>query len=192
MLNRTPVPAKKIIPTELVLQQTLSKLVDLEVVVFGFKQAIGYSPSTVFLKYYLHIDRETLISNTGPINNIIPASNKRKTARLKRREYERRRFNDLKVRSWNTSCNGVNIELSTWKINQVNLGPWKGKQESYSNFRPKLGETAVMQTVAGVEMPTLIESELTNILNKYPFVKETYPGVSMLKHDPIPLLWTKH
>ena len=192
LLNRTPVPAKKITPSELVLQQTLRKLVDLEVVVFGFKPAIGSSPSTVYLKYHMFICRTQFISNTGPINNIIQASNNRKSARLKWREYEITKFNQLKVRSWNTSCNGVNIELSTWKINQVNLGPWKGKQESYSNFRPKLGETAVMQTVAGVEMPTLIESELTNILNKYPFVKETYPGVSMLKHDTIPLLWTKH
>lgn len=131
LLNRTPVPAKRITPSELVLQQTLRKLVDLEVVVFGFKPAIGSSPSTVYLKYHMFIRRTQFISNTGPINNIIKASNNRKSARLKWREYERKKFNQGKVRSWNTSCNGVNIELSTWKINQVDLGLWKGKQGTY-------------------------------------------------------------
>lgn len=56
------------------------------------------------------------------------------------------------------------------------------------NIQPKLGENAVIQTVAGIEMLTLNESGLTNILNKYPFIKESYPRLSILEHDPIHLL----
>jgi hypothetical protein len=122
------------------------------------------------------------MSNSGLVNNIIKANNKRKNVRLKWREYERKKVYTQKVRSWKTSCNGVNIELSPLKVEEF----------SYLDFRPKLGENVVIQTGAGVEMPTLIESELANILNKYPFIRKNYPRVSILKHDPIPLLWSKH
>lgn len=43
LLNRTPVPAKKITPTEIVLQQTLRKLVALYVVIFGLEPTIDSS-----------------------------------------------------------------------------------------------------------------------------------------------------
>lgn len=192
LLNRTPVPAKRLIPTETVLQQTLRKLANLEVVVFGFEPAVGSLPPTVYLKYPIEDYRKQIItsngsllasgmSNTGPVNNIIKANNNRKTGRFKWREYERKRFYQAKVRSWKSSCNGVNIELS----------PWGTATGCYFNFRPQLGENAVIQTVAGVEIPTLNESELTNILNRYPFIRENYPRISVLEHDPIPLRWTK-
>lgn len=193
MLNRTPVSVKKITPSELVLQQTLRKLVNLEVVVFGFEPALDSFPPTVYLKYSIEDYRKKIytstgslvsagIGNTGPVNSVIQANNKRKTGRLRWREYERRKLDQLKVRSWKSSCNDVNIELSPLKVDEF----------SYLNFRPELGKNAVIQTVAGVEMPNLIESELANIFNKYPFIREKYPRLSILKHDPIPLLWSKH
>lgn len=151
LLNRTPVPAKKITLTELVLQQTLSKLVNLEVVVFGFEPALDSFPPTVYLKYPIKDYRKIIyistgsfysagIGNTGPLNSVIQANNKRKIGRLKWREYERRKFYQFKVRSWKSSCNGVNIELSPLKVDEF----------SYLDFRPKLGENAVIQTVVGV------------------------------------------
>lgn len=193
LLNRTPVPVKTITPTKTVLQQTLRKLVNLEVVVLRFKPAMDSFPPNVYLKYPIEDYRKKIItpdgylvaagmSNTAPVNNIIQANNKRKTARLKWRKYEKKNFYLFKVRSWKSSCNGVNIELS----------PWKVAENTYFNFCPKLGKNVVIQTVAGVEMPTLNESELANILNKFPFLRENYPRVSILKHDPIPLLWSKH
>lgn len=141
LLNRTPVPAKKITPTELVLQQTLRKLVDLEVVVLGVDPAMGFFPPTLYLKYPIKDYRKQMIyddgmssvsgmSNIGLVNNIIQTNNKRKTARLKWREYENKKISYSKVRSWKTSCNGVNIELS----------PWKAGANSYFCFRPQLGE----------------------------------------------------
>ena len=95
------------------------------------------------------------ISNTGVVSNIIRANNKRKSTNLKWQEYERRKIGQFKVRKWKTSCNGVSI----------NLSPWEVRKGGYLIFSPKVGENAVIQTVAGVEIPTLIESELANILN---------------------------
>lgn len=122
------------------------------------------------------------MSNTGSVNNIIQANNNRKTGRLKWRQYEIKKIYQAKVRSWKSSCNGVKIELS----------PWRTESGGYLNFRIKLGENAVIQTVAGVELPALNQSELANILNKYPFFRENYPRITVLEHDPIPLLWSKH
>lgn len=154
---------------------------------------MGFFPPTLYLKYPIKDYRKQMIyddgmssvsgmSNIGLVNNIIQTNNKRKTARLKWREYENKKISYSKVRSWKTSCNGVNIELS----------PWKAGANSYFCFRPQLGGNVVIQTVAGVEMPTLNESELVNILNNYPFIRNNYPKLSMLEHDPIPLLWSKH
>lgn len=208
LLNRTSVPAKTITPAETVLQQTLRKLAGLNVVVFGIEQAMV--PTTIYLKYPVEIYKKLLINdyginglfeeinqadlvptvrevtqsirNAGLVNSIIQASNKRKSTGLKWREYEREKFYQSKVRSWKTGCNGVNIELS----------PWKFRQSIYINIQPKLGENAVIQTLAGVEIPALNELGLTNILNKYPFIRASYPRVSILEHDPITLLWSKY
>ena len=100
MLNLTSVPAKKITPAEIALQLTLSKLTKLDVVVFGFKPAIDSFPTTVYLKYPMDIYREGIVNNTGPVNTIIQANNKKKATGLKWREYERTRFNQAKLRSW--------------------------------------------------------------------------------------------
>lgn len=104
LLNRTSVPAQKITPAEIVLQPTLSKLAKLDVVVFGFEPAIDSFPTTVYLKYPMHIYRQGYISNTGPVNTIIQANNKRKATGLKWRHYEREKFERLKLRSWQTSA----------------------------------------------------------------------------------------
>lgn len=208
LLNRISVSAKTITPAETVLQQTLRKLAGLNVLVFGIEQAMV--PTTIYLKYPISIYEKILItdygindlfeeasqadlvptvrevtkaiSNTGPVNNIIQANNKRKSTGLKWREYERGKVYQSKVRSWKTGCNGMNIELSPWKVGQT----------SYMDIQPKLGENAVIQTLAGVEIPILNELGLTNILNNHPFIRASYPRVSILEHDPIPLLWSKH
>lgn len=189
LLNRTSVPAKKITPAETALQQTLSKLVALNVVVMGFERALDSSLPIVYLKYPFSILKTTTdasqvksITNTGLVSNVIRANNKRTSTNLKWQEYERRKIGQFKVRKWKTNCNGVS----------VNLSPWEVRKGGYLIFSPKVGENAVIQTVAGVEIPTLIESELANILNRYPFVKENYPRISVLEHDPIPLFWSKH
>lgn len=184
LLNRTPVPAKKITPAEIVLQLTLSKLTKLDVVVFGFESVRDSFPPTVYFKYPIHIYRKGRISNAGPVNTIIQANNKRKTTGLRWSTYEREKFGQSKLRSWKSSCNGVKIELSFWKVMKESFA-------GFLNFRPKVGENTVIQTVAGVEMLALTESELANILNQYPFLRENYPRISALKHDPIPLLWSK-
>jgi len=141
----------------------------------GWETTIDSSPTTVYLKYSVNF------YNHIPATTIIKAINKRKVTGLKWREYEKRRHEGFGVRSWKTGCNGVNIDLSPWKITN----------KHYFNFLPQVGENAIIQTIAGVKMPTLTESELTKILNQYPFVKENYPRISALKHDPIPLLWSK-
>lgn len=182
LLNQTPVPAKTIKPAEIGLQQSLRKMADLDVVVFGLELAIDSNPPTVYLKYPTGIWREKkYISNTGPINYIIQANNNRKYNKLKWREYERKKFYQFKVRSWKTSCNGVYIDLSPWRV---------GK-ETYLNLGLPKKESAAIKTLAGVEMLVLSELELTKILDKYPFIKENYLRVCALKYDPIPLLWSK-
>lgn len=183
LLNQTPVPAKTIIPAETVLQLTLRKLTALDVVVFGFEPATNSKLSTVYLKYQIRIWRgKEHIRNTGAVNNIIQANNKIKNSRLKWREYEKKKFYQSKVRSWKASCNGVQIELS----------PWKSGTETYLNLGYKMKENLVIKTVAGIEILTLNQLGLTKILNEYPFIRENYPKICALEHDPIPLLWSKH
>jgi len=189
LLNRTSVPAKTFTPAETALQQTLCRLVALDVVVMGFERALDSSLPIVYLKYPFRIlksttdvDRLQSISNTGLVSNVIRANNKRSSTNLKWQEYERLKRGQFKVRKWKTGCNGVSIDLS----------PWEARKGVYFGFFPKIGENAVIQTVAGVEIPTLIESELANIFNRYPFARENYPRISILEHDPIPLFWHKH
>lgn len=72
LLNRTPVPAKKNTPAETVLQQTLRKLVALDIVIFGFETAIDSNLPTVYLKYQVDIWRgNEYVSNTSSVNKII-------------------------------------------------------------------------------------------------------------------------
>ena len=182
LLNRTPVPAKTIIPAETVLQLTLRKLASLDVVVFGFEPAMDSFPPTVYLKYSINIYRKTSISNVGSVNKIIQATNKKKSTGLKWREYKSRKYSHYKIRSWKTGCNGVNIDLSIWEL----------QEDGYWLFRLNPGGNTGFQTVAGVEMPTLNESGLASLFNKFSWVREQYPRVLILKHDPIPLLWSKH
>ncbi|MBV9385657.1 MAG: GIY-YIG nuclease family protein [Chroococcidiopsidaceae cyanobacterium CP_BM_ER_R8_30] len=189
LFNRTSVPVKKITPAETALRQTLCKLVALDVVVMGFEQALDSSLPIVHLKYPFSIlKNDTTIgglsskSNTGAVSNVIRANNKRKSTNSKWQEYERRKIGQAKVRKWKTKCNGV----------RINLSPWEASKGVYLYFFPRLGENTIIQTVAGIEIPTLIESELANILNRYPFVKGNYPRISVLEHDPIPLFWSKH
>ncbi|WP_250124936.1 GIY-YIG nuclease family protein [Chroococcidiopsis sp. CCMEE 29] len=181
LLNRTLVPLKTITPSEIVLQTTLRKLSALDVVVFGFEPTMNSNPPTVYLKYPVEIWKgNNFVNNTGPVNKIIQANNKRKSTRLRWHQYEIKKLSLSKVRSWKTSCNGVHIDLS----------PWKSERGYF--FGLKSEENLVIKTVAGVEMPTLNELELTKILEKYCFIRENYPGVCVLEHDPIPLLWSKH
>lgn len=183
LLNKTPVPAKKITPAEIVLQPTLRKLIELDVVVFGFEPAMDSNLPTVYLKYQVDIWRgNESVNNTGSVNRIIQANNKRKSTKLKWRQYEIKKYYQSKVRSWKTSCNGVHIDLSPWRVGR----------ETYLILGSKMKENAVIKILAGVEILTLNELKLTKILNDYPFIRENYPRVCVLEHDPIPLLWSKH
>ncbi len=143
LLNRTSVPAKTVIPAETVLQSAIRRLAALDVVVFGFEPARDSNLPTIYLKYQVKIWKESeYVNNTGPVNNIIQASNKRRATSLKWREYERKKLGLAKVRSWKAGCNGVNLELSPWK---TYLDSRQARLEAYISFQPKLGENAVIQ-----------------------------------------------
>lgn len=162
LLNKTPVPAKKITPSEIVLQKTLSKL-SKYVVILGFDASPASEPPTVYLKYdWLYR------SPVGTIRSIFKADNRKPTG-LRWSEYRRRQYS-----FWKATCNGIAIDVAPW-----------------DDIRD-LREKAVVQKLAGVEMLAIREPEFTNIFNGNTFFKENLPGLSILEHDPIPLLWSKY
>lgn len=154
----------------------------MNVVLFGFEPAWETNLPTVYLKYPIEMLKDSnFINNTGSVNNIIQANNKRKSTRLKWRQYEIRKFYQSKVRSWKTSCNGVQIDLSPWK---------SGRDTYFCGVEPE--GNLVIRTVAGVEMLALNKLGLTKMLEKRPFIRDNHPRVCVLEDDPIPLLWSKH
>lgn len=135
LLNRTPVPPKKITPSEIVLQQTLSKL-SKYVVIFGFDAGQESKITTVYLKYdWLYR------SPVRTIRSIFKADNQKPTG-LRWSEYCRRQHS-----FWKATCNGVAIDVAPWE----NI--WD------------LREKAVAQKLAAVEMLALRDPEFTQIKN---------------------------
>ncbi len=135
LLNQTPVPARKIIPAEVVLQPTLTKL-SKYVVIFGVATAQDSGIPTVYIKYdWLYR------SPIRTIRSIFKADNKKPTG-LRWSEYCRRQYS-----FWKATCNGVAIDIA----------PWDGILY--------LRNKAVIQKLAGVEMLALRDPEFTNIKN---------------------------
>lgn len=163
LLNKTPVPAKKIIPSEIALQQTLSKILKY-VVILGFEPGKNSLPLTVYLKYPVISERR---GRAGTIRSILKLNNKRATG-LKWQEYSRRRFS-----FWKASCNGVVIDVGPCEI-------WPSP------------ECLLVQNLAGIEMLAVREPNFTQILRFTPLLKKNSPGLSVLEYDPVPLLWSKH
>jgi hypothetical protein len=160
ILNQTQVPAKQITPAEVALQTTLTKI-SKYVLIFGIAPAQGNELPIVCLKY-LGWARETSL-----LRRIFQANNRKPTG-LRWSETVRRKYGAW----WNARCNGVALEL----------GPWFSTNGS-------LRESATIQKLAGVEMLAIGESALAQEMLKTPSLKENYPGLKILEHDPIPLIW---
>jgi hypothetical protein len=45
--------------------------------------------------------------------------------------------------------------------------------------------------LAGVEMAALPPSTLAEMIERYPYIIENFPGLQALEADPIPLIWAK-
>ena len=167
LLNGTQVPAKKIIPAEIALQDSLRKLAP-HLIIFGIAPVSeSRKLPTISIRYRILI-RGTRI--TTLLRRTFKASN-HKPSGLRWTQFIRRRDGSW----WRTKCNGVAIEL----------GPWG----SLSSPLSSLIEVAHPCTLAGIEMQALQGSQLEAILAEFPYVAENYPGITALKADPIPLLW---
>lgn len=161
-LNKAPIPAKKIIPSELVLQQTLAKI-SKYVVIVGFDPGRESEIPTVYLKY-----SSLYRSPIGTIRSIFKADNK-KPKGLRWSEYRRRQYS-----FWKATCNGVAIDVA----------PWHDIRD--------LREKAIAQKLAGVEMLAIGNPEFTELVTQNPFLKEKAQGLCIFDRDPLPLLWSTH
>ncbi|ERT07231.1 GIY-YIG catalytic domain protein [Lyngbya aestuarii BL J] len=163
LLNKTPVPAKKIIPSEIALQKTLIKLSKLNVIILGIASPDNSSQPTVYLKYPV-LGRRGL---SGTVSSIFKSDNRATCLRWKKYD-TRSKFN-----FWETRCNGITIDVA----------PFDGLVFVL--------ERTKIQKLLGVEMLCLKDPEFTEIVQLWPFIEKQHPGVSVFKQDPIPRLWTK-
>jgi hypothetical protein len=167
LLNGTQVPAKKIIPSETVLQQTLIKIAPY-CIVFGIAPASDrHQLPTVSIRYFTAFSSR-IVSN---FRRSFKASNK-KPSGLQWAEFVRRKYGSW----WRTRCNGMAIELAPWAV----IG-----EDSKG-----LAEEATVQTLAGVELMALQPYQLSALMEQYSYIEECYPGIAALESDPIPLIWT--
>ena len=166
LLNRTQVPAKKIVPAEVALQATLLKIAKYSII-FGIAPARGNRAlPTVNIRYF----GSGRTVNT--LRSIFKASNRRPTG-LQWTEFVKRKWGSW----WRTKCNGVAIELA----------PWSSSPDVMQQMR----ETAVVQRLAGVEMLALPAAQLARVEAEAPALAELYPSIVVLSADPIPLLWAQ-
>ena len=164
LLNQTPVPAKKIIPSEIALQKTLIRLSKLNVIILGIAPAYNNSSlPTVYLKYPVL----GLRGLSGKVSSILKSDNKRATG-LRWKKYATR----MKFNFWETRCNGVTIDVA----------PFDGLVFVL--------ERTKIQKLLGVEMLCLKYPEFSEIVQLWPFIEQEPPGLSILEQDPIPQLWT--
>ncbi|MEP0873814.1 GIY-YIG nuclease family protein [Trichocoleus desertorum AS-A10] len=163
LLNQTRVPAKKIIPSEITLQEKLTKIAKY-ILVFGIAPAQESHPPIICLKYF------GWAREVNTLRRILKAGNQ--STSLKWTETVKRKYGAW----WKTSCNGVVLEL----------GPWGSLQD-----KELLSQKAVAQKLAGIEILALPETALEEAFVKSPFLKDNYPGLTALEFDPIPLLWRK-
>lgn len=166
LLNRTQVPAKKIVPAEAALQSTLLKIAKYSII-FGMAPAAGDRPlPTVNIRYF----GSGRTVNT--IRSIFKASNRKPTG-LQWTEFMKRKWGAW----WRSKYNGVAIEL----------GCWSSSPEVSHQFR----ETARIQSLAGVEMLALQATQLEALMVEAPYLAQNYPGITALTADPIPLIWAQ-
>lgn len=161
LLNRTKVPESKIIPAEVMLQQTLHKVAKYSLI-FGIAPAQGKTPPIVNLRY---IGWRREVHN---IRRIFQAANRRGSG-LRWTETSRRKYGAW----WRTRCNGVQLEL----------GPWG------SDDRDDLLSRSVVRKLAGVELPALTQLVLQEMIGRSPYLGENFPGIQALEADPIVLRW---
>lgn len=166
LLNNTPVPPKKITPSEIALQDALSKI-SRYCVIFGIaSESSRHELPTVNLRYF----GGGRVPST--LRRIFKASNKKPT-RLHWAEFIRRKGASW----WRARCNGIAIEV----------GPWFLLREEDKHWVEDLS----IQPLAGVEMFALQPSQLVALMEKHPFLDENYPGIAALKADPIRLIWAQ-
>lgn len=166
LLNRTQVPAKKIVPAEAALQASLTKIAK-HSIIFGIAPPGGDRPlPTVNLRYF----GSGRTVNT--LRSICKASNHKPTG-LRWTEFMRRKWGAW----WRTQCNGVAIEL----------GYWSSSPETTQQLR----QSASVQPLAGVEMLALQSVQLEALIVESPFLAQNYPGLAALTTDPIPLIWAQ-
>jgi hypothetical protein len=65
------------------------------------------------------------------------------------------------------------------------LAPWSRFSEEYKH----LTEDLIVQSLAGIEMLALQPYQLAELIEKYPYIDENYPGIIALEADPIRLIW---
>ncbi|MEA5517856.1 GIY-YIG nuclease family protein [Limnoraphis robusta] len=162
LLNKTPVPAKKIIPSEIALQKTLIKLSKLNVIILGIALPENSSQPTVYLKYPV-LGRRGL---SGTVSSIFKSDNRATCLRWKK--YDTR----YKFNFWETRCNGITIDVA----------PFDGLVFVL--------ERTKIQKLLEVEMLCLKDPEFKEIVELWPFMEQQPPGLSILEQDPIPRLWT--
>ncbi|MEP1080041.1 GIY-YIG nuclease family protein [Leptolyngbya sp. PL-A3] len=166
LLNNTPVPPKKITPSEIALQDALSKI-SRYCIIFGMtSKSPHHDLPTINIRYF----GGGRVPST--LRRIFKASNKRPT-RLHWAEFVRRKGASW----WRARCNGIAIEV----------GPWFSFGEEDQHFAEDLN----IQPLAGVEMLALQTSQLVALIEKHPFLHENYPGMAALEADPIRLIWTR-
>jgi predicted GIY-YIG superfamily endonuclease len=162
LLNRTEVPARKITPAEVSLQQTLEKI-SKYVVIFGIMPADGKKPVTVCLRYLINNGR---IVHT--LRRVFQSSNRQPTGLRWRETVKRKRH-----AWWEAKCNGIRLLLEPWI--DVSGGAFRG--------------SATPKTLAGVQLLALTPLQLQTILSDIPVVAENFPSITAFRDDPIPLIW---
>ena len=156
-------PEKRIIPAEVTLQKTLTKIAKY-CIIFWIVPAKGKEPPIVNIRY-----RGFLATETSNIRRKLKSATK-PPASLRWVETHPRKYGSW----WYTKCNGVKIELGSWG----------------SETQDKLLLRTTRQHLAGVEMAALPQNVLQEILVRSPGLKKDFPGIRALEADPIPLIWT--
>lgn len=171
LLNGTEVPATKVIPAEVVLQQSLEKIAKY-VVIFGIIYPPAEEKTIVILKY-LGWRRE--IYNLRRIFQGIS----RKPTSLRWVEFIRRKNGPW----WRTKCNGINLELGPWF---EPIHPIEGLKYPVTDVISK-GENP--HPLAGIPLSTLHPKALQELLQNNSGFANKYPKILPYQTDPVKLIW---
>ena len=162
-LNQTNIEARKIIPAEIELRNTLVKIAKY-VIVYGHEinsQVFGLP--TVYLKY------DSLYKNPASIfRRIFNAANKR--GGLKWSYY----WKNKKAPIWKTKCNGICVVVAPWS--DINC------------YMPRAEDC----NLAGIRLLNISKNDFNEEASKNNRHKDTYhPRLERYSKDPISLLWSK-